>query len=133
MDKGLMSKNCNAENTKSPYHCSLIVVANGHLEFAPNIIRINDDDCICRAFGKIMSILDKSNANEVYVTFEKPEKDIDVVRSVFLDRVIHFGETLGDQVKGRSPKKLKTVIEVPNVVHMIVHVLNFNMILISSP
>ena len=34
---------------------------------------------------------------------------------MFLDRVIHFGETLGDQVKGRSPKKLESLIEVPNV------------------
>ena len=26
---------------------------------------------------------------------------------------MHFGETLGDQVKGCSPKKLKSLIEVP--------------------
>ena len=52
---------------------------------------------------------------------------------MFLDRVIHFGETLGDQVKGRSPKKLKALIQVPNVVHVKVQVLSFNMILISSP
>ena len=51
---------------------------------------------------------------------------------MFLDRVIHFGETLGDQVKGRSPKKLKSLIEVPNVVDVKVHVLSFNMIHISS-
>ena len=38
-----------------------------------------------------------------------------------------------DQVKGRSPKKLKKLIEVPNVVHRKVHVLSFNMILIASP
>ena len=37
-----------------------------------------------------------------------------------------------DQVKGRSPIKLESLIEVPNVVHMKVHVLSFNMILISS-
>ena len=49
---------------------------------------------------------------------------------MFLDRVINFGETLGDQVKGRSPIKLKSLIEVPNVVHMKVHVLSFNMILV---
>ena len=55
------------------------------------------------------------------------------LRSVFLDRVIDFGEILGDQVQGRSPKKLKLLIEVPNVVHVKVHVLGFNMILISSP
>ena len=52
---------------------------------------------------------------------------------MFLDRVIHFVETLGDQVKGRSPKKLESLIEVPNVVHVKVHLLSFNMILISSP
>ena len=39
---------------------------------------------------------------------------------------------MGDQVKGRSPKKLKSLIEVSNVVHVKVHVLSFNMILISS-
>ena len=52
---------------------------------------------------------------------------------MFLDRVIHFGETLGGQVKGRSPKKLKSLIDVPNAVHVKVHVLNFNMILTSFP
>ena len=55
------------------------------------------------------------------------------LRSVFLDRVIHFGETLGGQVTGRSPKKLESLIEVPNIVHVKVHVLSFNMIPISSP
>ena len=40
---------------------------------------------------------------------------------------------MGDQVKGRSPKKLELLIEVPSVDHMKVHVLSFNMILISSP
>ena len=51
---------------------------------------------------------------------------------MFLDRVIHFGETLGDQVKGRSATKLKSLIEVPNLVHVKVHVLSFNKILVSS-
>ena len=54
------------------------------------------------------------------------------LRSVFPDRVIQFGETLGDQVKGRSPKKLKSLIEVPSVVHVKVHILSFNMFLIST-
>ena len=39
---------------------------------------------------------------------------------------------MGDQVKGRSPKKLESLIELPNVVHMKVHVLSFNIILMSS-
>ena len=54
------------------------------------------------------------------------------LRSEFLDRVIHFGETLVDQVKGRSPKKLKSLTEVPHLVHVKLYVLSFNMILISS-
>ena len=40
---------------------------------------------------------------------------------------------MGDQVKGRSPKKLKCLIEFPNVVQVKEQVLCFNMILISSP
>ena len=47
---------------------------------------------------------------------------------MFLDRVIHFGENLGDKERVRSPKKLNIFIEFPNV-----HVLSFNMILLSSP
>ena len=85
---------------------------------------------------------------------------------MFLGRVIHFGEILGDQekgrspkkaklvdgrsvcstpertgsklqyephVKGRAPKKIKLLIAIPYVAHLIVQVLSFNMNLISSP
>ena len=55
-----------------------------------------------------------------------------LLRSVFLDRVIHFGKILGDQVKGRSPKKLKSLIEVPYVAHLQQQVLSMNMNLIFS-
>ena len=54
-------------------------------------------------------------------------------RSVIHDRHIHFGDTLESQIKGGSPKKLKSLIDVPHVVHVKVHALSFNMILISSP
>ena len=54
-------------------------------------------------------------------------------RGVLLDRVTLFGENFGDQVNGRSPNKLESLVEFPNVVHVKVHVLGFNMILISSP
>ena len=40
---------------------------------------------------------------------------------------------MGRQGKGCSPKKLKSLIEVPNLVHVKVHFLSFNMILLSSP
>ena len=40
---------------------------------------------------------------------------------------------MGDQVKGRSQKKLKSLTEVPNVVPVKVHVVSFNVIAISSP
>ena len=52
---------------------------------------------------------------------------------MFLDQVIHFGKYLGDQVMGRSPKELKSLIEVPYVVHMKLEVLSLNMNLIFSP
>ena len=44
-----------------------------------------------------------------------------------------FRGNLGDQVKGRSPKKLKSLIEVPYVAHLKVQVLSFNKNLILSP
>ena len=34
----------------------------------------------------------------------KLQYDSSHLRSVFVDQVIHFGENLGDPVKGRSPK-----------------------------
>ena len=52
---------------------------------------------------------------------------------MFLDRVIHFVRILGDQVKGRSPKKVKLLNELAYVLHVKEHVLSFNMILISFP
>ena len=52
---------------------------------------------------------------------------------MFVDRVIHFGGNLRDQVKGRSPKKLKLLIVVPFVAHLKIQVLSCNMNLISSP
>ena len=44
-----------------------------------------------------------------------------------------FRGNLGYQVKGRSPKKLKSLIEVAYVVHLKLQVLSFNMNLIFSP
>ena len=52
---------------------------------------------------------------------------------MFLDRVIHFGEILGDQEKDLSPDKLKSLMDVPYVAHLKVQVLCFNMSLISYP
>ena len=44
-----------------------------------------------------------------------------------------FWGNLGDQVKGRSQKKLKSLIELPYVAHLKVQVLSFNKNLIFSP
>ena len=44
-----------------------------------------------------------------------------------------MGEYLGDQENCRLPRKLKSLIEVPYVAHMQVHVLSLNMNLIFSP
>ena len=55
------------------------------------------------------------------------------LRRVFLDQVIHFGEYLGDQVKCRSPKELKSLIEVPYVALLNVQDLSFNVNLFPFP
>ena len=51
---------------------------------------------------------------------------------MFIDQAIHFGIYLGDQVKGRSPKEVKSLIEVPCVAHLKVQFLSFNVNLFSS-
>ena len=43
-----------------------------------------------------------------------------------------FWENFGDEVKGRSTTKLKSLIEVPYVTNLKVQVLSYSMILISS-
>ena len=52
---------------------------------------------------------------------------------MFLDRVIRLGENLGVRENCRSPKKPKSLIEVPYVAHLKVQVPSFNMSLFSSP
>ena len=52
---------------------------------------------------------------------------------MFLDQFIHFGKNLRDQVKDRSPKKVKSLIEVPYVAHLKIQVVRFNMIQIYYP
>ena len=50
-----------------------------------------------------------------------------------LELVVHFGDNLVEHVKGRPTTKLKSLIELPYVTRLKVHVLRFNMNLISSP
>ena len=52
---------------------------------------------------------------------------------MILDLVEQFGENLGDQAKGRSQKKSKSLVEVPSVAHLKVQVASFNTILVFSP
>ena len=65
--------------------------------------------------------------------FQASIKSFSHLHSEYLDRAIHFGVTMGDQVNSRSPKKLESLIEVPNVVQVEEHVFSLNMILLSSP
>ena len=50
-----------------------------------------------------------------------------------LDQVIHFNKDLGDQVNGRFPKKLKSLIEVLYVAHLKIQVISVNMNHLFSP
>ena len=52
---------------------------------------------------------------------------------MLLDRVIHFRKNLGDQGKCRSPKKLKSLLEVPYVALLKEQVLSFKTNLFSAP
>ena len=45
---------------------------------------------------------------------------------MFLDRVVHFGEYVGEQVKGRPTRKLKSLIEVPYLTRLKGQDLGFN-------
>ena len=51
---------------------------------------------------------------------------------MFLDQVIHFGKNFADQVKDRSPKNLRLLIEVPYVAHLKIQVLIFNINICDS-
>ena len=52
---------------------------------------------------------------------------------MFLDKFIHFGKNLGDQVKDRSPKKVKSLTEVPYVALVKVQFPNVHTSFFSSP
>ena len=86
-----------------------------------------------RSQKKLKSLIEVPNLFHVKVYVLSFNIILLSLHSLFLDRVIHFRETLGDQVKGRQPKKLESLIEFPYVVHMKAHVLSLNMILTSSP
>ena len=55
------------------------------------------------------------------------------LRSLFLVRVIQFGETLGDQLKCRSSKKLNILKQYTSVLQLYVPVFRLKMILLSYP
>ena len=79
--------------------------------------------------AKIVNIVKRvSLCSAAEMTGSKLQYDPSQLRSVFVDRVIHFGENLGDQVKG-----LSLLIEDPYVAHLKVQVLSFNLNLIYSP
>ena len=87
----------------------------------------------CRSPKKLKSLLEVpyvAHLKEQVLSFNTT---FSLLRSVFLDRVIHFGKNLGDQVKGRFPKKLKSLIEVPYVAHLKIQVLSLDMNHFYSP
>ena len=87
----------------------------------------------CRAPKKLKSLIEVPYISHLKVQVPSFNMNLYLLRSVFLDRVTHCRINLGNQGMCRSPKKLKSLIEVPYVVDVRVHVLSFNMILRSSP
>ena len=108
----------------------------GEIEYLRNIVSpgiavvTNTLDAHLGEFGGFENLVRTKGA---HLKVQVLSFNVNLFRSVFLDRVIHFVKILGDQVKGRSPKKLKSFIEVPKVAHLKVYVLSFNMNLFSSP
>ena len=125
---------------------------------------------------KLKSLIELTKVAHLRVQVVSFNMNLIFLRSVFLDKFIHFGKknwrsgkgsftekvkfvdrgticsapestvskrdpspscpfrgNLGDQVKGRSPRKQKSFIEVPYVAYLKVQVLSFNMNLIFSP
>ena len=91
------------------------------------------DQAKCRSQKKLKFLIEVPYVAHLKVQVPIINMNLISFRSVFLDRVIHFGKKLGDLVKGRSPKKLKSLMEDPYVAHLKVQVLIFNMTLFSSP
>ena len=88
---------------------------------------------MCRSPKKVKSLIEIPYAVDVKVHVLR----LNVILISFPYRVptpsYPFRRNLGDQVNGRSPINLKSLIEVPYVVHLKVQVLSFIENLISSP
>ena len=82
---------------------------------------------------KLKSLIEVLYVLQVKVQVLIFNMNFSLLRSVFLDQFTNFGKNLGDQVKDRPPKKLKSLIEVPYVALLKVQFPGFNMNLFSSP
>ena len=90
------------------------------------------DEVKGRSPKKLKSLIDLCSAPES--TGSKFQCDPDLIYVACSQTELSIsGEYLGDQVKDRSPKKLKLLIRVPYVARLKVQVLRFHMILTSSP
>ena len=65
-----------------------------------------------RSAENLKSLIEVPYAVHVKVHVLSFKMILSYLRSVFLHRVIHLGEYLGDKVRVRSPKKLTILIEV---------------------
>ena len=83
-----------------------------------------------RPTRKLKSLIEVPYVTRLKVKVQRCNMNLISSPSRLLDRVIHFGENLGDEVNGRSPKKLKSFKELPYVSQVKEHVLSFNRILI---
>ena len=87
----------------------------------------------CDSPKKLKSLIKIPNVAHLRVQAVSLNLNLAFLRRVFLNQVIHFGINMGDQVRGRSPKEPKSLIEVPYIAHLNVQALSFNVNLFSSP
>ena len=87
----------------------------------------------CYSPKNLISLIEVTKVAHLEVPVVSFNMNLIFLRSVFLDKFIHFGKNLGDQVMDRSTKKVKSLIEVPYVALLKVEYPSFNMKLFSSP
>ena len=87
----------------------------------------------CYSPKKLKSLIEVTKVAHLKSQVVSFNMNLVFLSSVFLDQFIHFGKNLGDQEKDCSPKKVKSLIEVPYVALLKVQFPRLNMNLFSSP
>ena len=82
----------------------------------------------CYSPKKLNSLIEVTKVAHLKAQVVSFNMNLVFLRSVFLDNFIQFGKNWGDQVKDRSPKSVKSLIEVPYVALLKLQFLTFSLL-----